>query len=448
MSSRDLARRARVEISFDGKDITSSIRPYFNSLTYTDNQEDEADDLSLSLEDSDSIWMEQWLTQIVNAAASQSDQPAAAETPATVSVGSSGDDVRKMQSMLVAAGYSLPVSGVDGIFGAETRAAVIAYQQDNGLAVDGICGPETWGALLGTNAAASAAAGLAISAVIIRQNWNGQGEDEILDCGQFTLDKVDYSGPPATLKISATALPFTSGIRQTAKCKAWEAYHLSGIANEMAAMGGMNCMYLSTSNPYYERVEQYQTSDIEFLKQLCHDAGCALKATNKMIVIFDQADYESRPAVRIVKKGNPEGAEKDGYTKFKLSMSTADSQYQACRVWYNDPASGSCIEGWAYDESYDESKDDNQTLEINQRVATIGEAQTLAEKNLRLHNKFAREVQFTFPGDPALMAGLCLELEGWGGWSGSYIITQSKHTVKASGGYQTVVNARRKLEGY
>lgn len=445
MSSRDIARRARVEISFDGTDITSSILPYLKSLSYTDKQEDEADDLQLTLQDADGIWMERWLSQIVDAAVAGSDDPGAADTPGTVSVGSSGDDVRKMQSMLVAAGYSLPVSGVDGIFGAETRAAVIAYQQDHGLAVDGICGPETWGSLLGTSDEESPGAGLAIRAVIIRQNWNGNGEDEILDCGEFTLDKVDCSGPPAEVKISATALPFTSEIRQTNKCKAWEAYHLSGIANEMAAAGGMTCMYLSTANPFYERVEQYQMSDIAFLKQLCHDAGCSLKATNKMIVIFDQADYESRPAVRTIKKGNPE--QKDGYKKYKLAMSTADAQYQRCRVWYNDPASGTCIEGWAYDASYDESAEGNQTLEINQRVTSIGEAQTLAEKNLRLHNKFAREVQFTFPGDPSLVAGLCVELQGWGGWSGSYIITQAKHTVKGSG-YETVVNARRKLEGY
>ena len=45
MSDRNQARRTTAEVVFGGTDITSSIRPYLLSLTYTDNEEDEADDL-------------------------------------------------------------------------------------------------------------------------------------------------------------------------------------------------------------------------------------------------------------------------------------------------------------------------------------------------------------------------------------------------------------------
>ena len=37
----------------------------------------------------------------------------------------------------------------DGIFGANTKAAVISYQKANGLSADGIVGPNTWKKLLG-----------------------------------------------------------------------------------------------------------------------------------------------------------------------------------------------------------------------------------------------------------------------------------------------------------
>jgi len=443
VSDRDISRRTRVEISFDGTDITSSMLPYLTALTYTDNQEDDADDLQISLQDTDGVWMEKWLPEIVDAAAANSAAATGSDTkiPETVRTGSRGDTVKQMQSLLVAAGFPLPVFGVDGIFGSETRGAVIAFQQANGLLVDGICGPQTWAALLGTaqEAAIATGAGLAISAVFVRQNWNGDGKDDILETGEFTLDKVDCSGPPSVVKISATSLPFTSRIRQTKKTKGWEAYNLSGIANEMAAANGMTCMYLSAKDPFYHRVEQYMTSDIEFLMQLCHDAGCSLKATNKSIVIFDQADYESKAAVRTITKGD------GSYTKYKLTMSTADVQYASCRVFYNDPATGVCISATATDESADSTE--SQQLELCCRVSSIGEAQALAEKNLRLHNKYARKAQITFPGDPYLVAGLCIQLAGWGGWNGKYIIEQAKHSVGTSG-YQTVVTARRVLEGY
>lgn len=64
-----------------------------------------------------------------------------------VAYGSSGSAVRTMQSYLVRLGYSLPIYGVDGIFGSETRRAVIRFQANNRLVQDGICGPKTWAAL-------------------------------------------------------------------------------------------------------------------------------------------------------------------------------------------------------------------------------------------------------------------------------------------------------------
>lgn len=62
----------------------------------------------------------------------------------TVSYGSSGEDVRKLQEALNKAGYKLDV---DGQFGPKTQSAVKSYQQKNGLAVDGIVGVNTWNSL-------------------------------------------------------------------------------------------------------------------------------------------------------------------------------------------------------------------------------------------------------------------------------------------------------------
>ena len=55
MSNADLARRARAQVAFDGIDITKSITPYLLSLSYTDSEEDEADDLQIKLQDRESV---------------------------------------------------------------------------------------------------------------------------------------------------------------------------------------------------------------------------------------------------------------------------------------------------------------------------------------------------------------------------------------------------------
>ena len=64
----------------------------------------------------------------------------------TVSYGSRGDAVRKLQELLNALDYDC--GSVDGIFGSKTKAAVLAFQKANGLAADGIVGSLTWGKLV------------------------------------------------------------------------------------------------------------------------------------------------------------------------------------------------------------------------------------------------------------------------------------------------------------
>ena len=68
---------------------------------------------------------------------------------ATLRQGSQGDQVKEVQRRLKKWGYYN--GSVDGVFGAATRAAVIAFQKKNGLTADGIVGKATFEAL-GINA--------------------------------------------------------------------------------------------------------------------------------------------------------------------------------------------------------------------------------------------------------------------------------------------------------
>lgn len=60
--------------------------------------------------------------------------------------GSQGPKVKALQHLLRGYGYSC---SADGIFGSDTKAAVKAYQKDNGLAPDGVAGEKTLATLLG-----------------------------------------------------------------------------------------------------------------------------------------------------------------------------------------------------------------------------------------------------------------------------------------------------------
>lgn len=349
-----LARRTAVEIAFAGEDITASIRPYLLSVTYTDNEEEKTDDLQIRLEDRDSIWMEAWLQEAIEAAS---------------------------------------------------------------------------------------AAKLTIDAVLLRKNWKSDGGDLALPFGEFELDTVVLSGPPAVITIKATSLPFSAPVRQTKKTKLWENYPLSGIVSEIAGANGMTFMYESANDPFYERVEQRDMSEFAFLYKLCYDAGIAIKPTSHIIVCYDQAEYEAKDGVYTIRRGG-------GYTKYKLNVGAADTQYSSCRVSYVDPSNGKCISATAVVEDYNASAKNNQQLEISAKVKDKDEAKKLAEKHLRQHNRYSKTAEFTLPGNPELAVGVTIMLEGFGGFDGKYIVVQAVHTVDGNGGYVTKIKLCRVLEGY
>lgn len=294
MSSPNQARRVTAQIFFQGADITGSMRPYLLSATYTDKEADETDDLQLKLQDRDDIWLQKWLADAI-------DGRSLRREPVRVPQGQDRERSKVLQ------GHSQkrlecplrPQHQLRQIrhAGLRRRAAGRGYRkrlgEDQLQRQDRLCQRIVHQRIRRRGSSASAAApasgaGFKISAVFVRENWTGGGRDKVLDCGQFELDSVDASGPPNTITIKATALPYSAQIRQTEKSKAWESYTLSGIANEMAAANGMTCMYLSNSDPFYGRVEQYKQSDIAFLSKLCHEAGISLKATNNLIVLFDR----------------------------------------------------------------------------------------------------------------------------------------------------------------
>ena len=65
----------------------------------------------------------------------------------TLRKGDSGQAVQYMQELLIAAGYALPKYGADGKMGKESVDALMDFQDDRDLVIDGACGAETWAAL-------------------------------------------------------------------------------------------------------------------------------------------------------------------------------------------------------------------------------------------------------------------------------------------------------------
>lgn len=450
MSDKGLARRTEISVKIEGVDISADINDYLLQLTYTDHEEDKTDDLQISLDDREGIWINNWFTDVSESDTKQTVIEAGngeysigdkvdfsggthyiSSTATTPTGGNRTAGKAKITNIAKGAPHPYHLIGTSSnVYGWVNKSQISggASSAEDGENDSSGSGSVESGSLLGAE----------IAAMIIQRNWETDGKDKVLDCGIFEIDSLDCSGLPSQASIKATSLPHTSTIRNDKKSRAWENIRLSTIANEIAQKNNMKCMFESAYDPYYMRREQIQISDIVFLQGLCKDAGISLKVSAKFLILFDAATYEQKAAVRKIKRSEAD------ITSHRFSASANDTQYSKCHVIYTNPQTNQTIE---YTYTPRNASDNGQTLEINEKVNTREEARQLAMKRLRQKNKSEYSAEFSLVGDTSLVAGVNVEVEGFGMFDGKYIIETATHNVTASG-YTTQIKLRRVLEGY
>ncbi len=124
---KDSAFRTDVTVLIEGVDVTDKISDRLITLSYTDNEEDSADDLQIKIHDADGKWLQKWLNDTLSAATSK---------------------------------------------------------QTKGMTLE---------------------AGI--------KTTEPSGRVRELDCGEFELDSIKATGPPATVTLKGTSLPFGDGVR-------------------------------------------------------------------------------------------------------------------------------------------------------------------------------------------------------------------------------------------
>ena len=438
MSNRNRARRTEIRLKFKGIDITRDLERYLLSMTYTDNEEDKTDDISLTLDDRGSKWLTKWLnTKNATKTVQASEKKEFAV----------GDIVQFKGGPVYISSMATSPTVVRGASRCKltiknSNAHPLHLISEDGARVYGwVNAADVEGGEAGQpqqEKERKAFKGTEIHAVIIQKNPFSDGKDKVHDCGVFEIDSVDFSGPPDKLTIKATSIPYSSTLRQTDKTKVWENSTLKNIGEAIASNNGLQLMYISEYNPTYMRKEQLNTPDIVFRQGLCKGAGISLKVTSKMIVMFDAAEFEKKTEVKKLKKG------RKNILGYKLSTKTTDAEYVKCTVSYTNPVTKEKIEA-----TYTKpggSGENAQELKIEEKVNSREEALILAGKYLRAKNKGETTAQLTVIGDVDYCAGITVRLYGYGEYDGKYIVETATHNL--TGGYTTDLKLRSCLEDY
>lgn len=437
MSDKRLARRVELRLTFKNVDVPEDINRHLLSAAYTDEEEDSTDDFQIEYDDRENNLLGTWVEIKPTIIKSKKQVEKKVEKESVVNyVVQRGDTLWAIASKYLGDSTKYPqivqennIMNPNLIYpgqvfkittgGTATSTAVEKEETETVETVEMVIKPRL------------------VSAVLVQKNWNDTGKDVTLDIGTFEIDSVDMSGPPDKVTVKGTSIPYTSTLRMEKKSKAWENYTLKGIGEEIAGKNGMKLMYEAKENPAYKRKEQVQTSDIKFLQTLCHAAGMALKVTTMMIVIYDAAEYDRKPAIRTFRKGSSD------VISYKMGTSMTDTAYTSCHVSYSDLDSKETIE---YTYTPDSRAGTGQTLEVNEKVRSTAEAQQLAKKRLREKNTQEYTASLTVVGDVSLVAGVTVKLKGWQQFDRKYKVTQAKHTLL--NGYTVDLSLKQVLEGY
>lgn len=120
----------------------------------------------------------------------------------TLKQGSRGETVKTMQKKLKNWGYY--TGAVDGIFGANTKKAVILFQKKNGLTVDGIVGNQTLKALGMSSAGSSSSSGYSdadvnLLARLIYGEARGESYVGQVAVGAVVMNRIKSASFPNTM---------------------------------------------------------------------------------------------------------------------------------------------------------------------------------------------------------------------------------------------------------
>lgn len=271
---------------------------------------------------------------------------------------------------------------------------------------------------------------------IICQGWEEAGDYLSLKPGGFEIDDLGASGPPDTFTIKAVSSPITKSMRREKKTKAWEAVNLQAIAAEIAFNHSLTLFY-EAEPVNFERVDQKEESDLAYLKRLCKENGLNLKISEEKVILFAGKDFEAKSSSFSFSKGS------ELITRYSLNSKAHDT-YRACQVKYHVPAEK---EARSYLYVPPNAPAVGQILKINRRVESLAAAMSRAQKELRAKNKDEVKGTLDLMGHPGLLAGLNIDLSGFGVFSGKYFIEEARHNQSQGTGYTTSVTVRKVL-GY
>lgn len=243
--------------------------------------------------------------------------------------------------------------------------------------------------------------------------WNPQKNDHIeisqdgFGSGLMYIDELEQQSGLFLLK--ALSIPQEA---KTANTKSWEKIRLLQIAEEIARKYGFQLKTYGIQNYYYERIDQVEQADFEFLATRCMLEGYMLKVNGQSVIIYDERYMECQEIVRTINQN-----QFDGRYGFK---NKSTGIFHSCKITYGDIS-------YIFVPNIGPSGPVLKIVDLY--CSTQGEAQRYSKNLLRLKNKYEYTGYCTIEIDPGIAAGNVIKISDIGYGEGDYFINQIIHRL-------------------
>jgi uncharacterized protein len=254
----------------------------------------------------------------------------------------------------------------------------------------------------------------------------------LLHCGTFTLDELEFDGPPDKVMLKGVE-SWTSAPLRTASNFAYENMTFSQIAQAVAGRLGWSCVNLPTDpdTPWGRRTQTLEHGgDINFLRMISNEANYEFNVRPPNIVFYSRAAIDAQPPSNTITR-----AMVNRYS-FRF-QSAAEVTYGSSTVSYLDPTTKQVFTSTA---TMDGKPPTADKLNIVERLENNQQASLKAQSRLFELNMLMYQATFTMPGTINFRAGQTASLPAgdWGVFGGTWTVASAKHRLRArSGGYTT-----------
>ena len=127
-----------------------------------------------------------------------------------------------------------------------------------------------------------------IEASILTENWREIGAVEELPCGKFEVDEMELESSAEggdTVTVKAVPAAVKSSLMLQKKTRSWEKTPITTVIADIAGAAGLDTLYRGPEL-VYERVEQRQESDLEFMQRITKEQGLRLAVKSDRVVVY------------------------------------------------------------------------------------------------------------------------------------------------------------------